>query len=151
MINIKVIHGPHLNRLGQREHGHYGYLTLNQLNQRIQKHADLLNITADCFQSDNESEIIAEIHRASSNSNGLILNPAGLGYTSLMLRDAVIMCRAPVIEVHLSNIHARESFRSKTIIADVCRGQICGLNWAGYCSALNALKMIIENDNQPEK
>jgi 3-dehydroquinate dehydratase II len=148
MIRITVIHGPHLNMLGKREQGHYGCLTLKQVNERIETHACGMKINVEFYQSDNESDIVNRIHQASENADGIILNPAGLGHSSLMLRDAVILCKKPVIEVHLSNIQARESFRRKTIIADVCRGQISGLNWTGYVAALQALTLIIEEDSE---
>lgn len=142
MKKVMVIHGPHLDRLGKREHGHYGELTLEQVNEKIRRHAASLDLEVRIVQSDREDEIAGYLRDAMDTADGVILNPAGLGHSSLVLRDAVIMCSVPVIEVHLSNIHAREPFRSRTLIADVCAGQIAGFKWAGYCAALLVLATV---------
>lgn len=139
MKKVMVIHGPHLDRLGRREHGYYGELTLEQVNERIRRYAADLDLDVRIVQSDREDEIAGYLREASDNADGIILNPAGLGHSSLVLRDAVILSSVPVIEVHLSNIHAREPFRSRTLTADVCAGQITGFKWAGYCAALLVL------------
>ncbi|MGB3976158.1 MAG: type II 3-dehydroquinate dehydratase [bacterium] len=144
MKKVVIIHGPNLDRLGKREQGFYGDLTLEQINEKIKYQAADLGLDIDIYQSNNESEIVEYLRKASSSSDGIILNPAGFGHSSLVLRDAVIMSSVPVIEVHLSNIHARESFRSRTLTADVCIGQITGFKWVGYCAALFVLKKIFE-------
>ena len=142
MKKVVIIHGPNLDKLGKREQGFYGEMTLDEVNEKIRQQADDLALHVDIYQSNKEDEIAEYLRKAVCDSDGIILNPAGLGHSSLLLRDAIIMSPIPVIEVHLSNIHARESFRSRTLIADVCVGQISGFKWAGYCAALLVLKKI---------
>ncbi len=139
MKRIHVIHGPNLDVLGERESDFYGDLTLLQLNDEISRYAEKLGLDVTILQSNRENEIVDAIRRAATSADGLIINPAGLGYSSLALRDAVLMCRMPVIEVHLSNIHARETFRQRTMIADVCTGQIAGFRHFSYLAALSIL------------
>lgn len=139
MKRYRIIHGPNLDLLGTRETGFYGHLTLEELNEAIRRYAGALGVAADFFQSNREDLLIKCIREASEQADGLIINPAGLGYSSLPLRDAVIACKIPVVEVHLSNIHARESFRQRTIISDVCCGQITGFRQYGYMAAILVL------------
>jgi 3-dehydroquinate dehydratase-2 len=136
---ILALHGPNLNTLGTREPEVYGRLTLDEINQRIQRRAQELNAEAICFQSNHEGALIDFLQTRASGANGLIINPAGLTHTSVSLRDAVRACGLPTIEVHLSNIYAREPFRHTSLVAGVCRGQIAGLGWQGYLLALEAL------------
>ena len=142
MRKVVIIHGPNLDRLGKREHGFYGGLTLAQIDEKIRQQAVDLALDVQIYQSNSEDEIVRHVREGSQSSDGIILNPAGLGHSSLVLRDAVIMSSVPVIEVHLSNIHAREPFRRRTLTADVCVGQIAGFKWAGYCAALLILTKI---------
>jgi 3-dehydroquinate dehydratase-2 len=138
MKSIRVIHGPNLNLLGQRDHVHYGTLTLSDINLNIQTHAKKNNIACDIFQCNAESDIINLIHQA-GDVLGIVLNPAAYTHTSVAIRDAIDAIAAPVIEVHLSNVHAREKFRHTSLCAPVCKGQILGLGWHGYILAIDYL------------
>jgi 3-dehydroquinate dehydratase-2 len=130
--------------LGTREPEVYGRLTLDEINQRIQRRAHELGVEAECLQSNHEGALIDFLQARASGASGLIINPGGLTHTSVSLRDAVSACGAPAIEVHLSNIYAREPFRHTSLLAGICRGQITGLGWRGYLFALEALLTVPE-------
>lgn len=132
-----MIHGPNLNLLGQRDHAHYGALTLDDINHRILAHAKTKNIDCEIFQFNAEVDIINQIQAASQSVDGIIINPAAYTHTSVAIRDAIDAISPPVIEVHLSNVHAREDFRHTSLTAPVCKGQILGLGWVGYILAVD--------------
>ena len=136
---ILVLNGPNLNRLGLREPEVYGSETLDALNERLSARAQELKVTLEFFQSNHEGELIDRIHAAADTVRGIILNPGGFTHTSVALRDAVASVSTPVIEVHISNIFARESFRRQTIVSGACRGVISGLGTNGYLIALEFL------------
>lgn len=137
---IRVIHGPNLNLLGVREPGVYGSTTLDDINQQLQCLADDEKVEIDFFQSNSEGALIDYIHQAYREEvDGLLINPGGYTHTSIALRDAISGVSIPAIEVHLSNVHARESFRHMSYIAPVCVGQICGFGAVGYQMALQGL------------
>ncbi len=138
MRRFIVINGPNLNLLGKRNPEIYGSLTLEQINQRIAEYAQQKNILVDFYQSNIEGEIINKIHQA-KDYNGLVLNPGAYTHTSLAIRDAIDATGIRAIEVHISNIYRRESFRHKSVIAPVCIGQITGLGWYGYILAIEYL------------
>ncbi|PLX89118.1 MAG: type II 3-dehydroquinate dehydratase [Desulfuromonas sp.] len=139
-MKILVLNGPNLNLLGTREPGIYGRETLAQIMQRLTEIAALQGMTLEAFQSNHEGELIDRIHQAShDNVAGLIFNPGAYTHTSVALRDAIAGVALPTVEVHLSNIHAREEFRQKSLIAPVSTGQICGFGALGYELALTAL------------
>lgn len=138
-MKILVINGPNLNMLGTREPEKYGSLTLEQINRGLKEKADKLNAELDFFQSNIEGEIINSIHNARGNYDGIILNAGAFTHYSYAIRDAIPIAELPVIEVHLTNVHSREEFRHKSVIAPVCKGQICGFGEKSYTLALYAL------------
>ncbi len=134
---IIVIHGPNLNLLGQREPDIYGKYSLDDINRKIMDSADA-SIEIEIFQSNSEGGIV-DIIQKNSSANGLVINPAAYTHTSVAIRDAIKSVKIPAIEVHLSNIHAREEFRQRSFIAPVCIGQISGFGYYSYVLGLNAL------------
>lgn len=138
-MSLLVLHGPNLNLLGTREPEVYGALTLDMINDRLHDHATTLDLTLDIVQSNHEGALMDALHAARSIHAGVIINPGAYTHTSYALRDAIAAIALPTLEVHLSNIHAREAFRHTSLIAPVCVGQICGLGWYGYVLAINAL------------
>jgi 3-dehydroquinate dehydratase-2 len=143
-MRVDVVQGPNLNLLGQREPGLYGDVTLAALHERLAALARTLSTAASpvelsFFQSNAEGALIDRLQAMAPEVDAFILNPAGYTHTSVALRDAVIAAGRPAVEVHLSNIHAREPFRQRSLIADVVRGSIVGLGPDGYLLALRAL------------
>jgi 3-dehydroquinate dehydratase-2 len=133
--NITVIHGPNLNLLGQREPDHYGTLTLDDINATLTKEASILNLNIEVYQSNGESEIVDKIQ--SLKSDFIIINPAAYTHSSVAIRDALAAMGIPFIEVHISNVFAREDFRKQSFFSDIAVGVISGLGTEGYCAALN--------------
>lgn len=140
---IAVIHGPNLNMLGTREPETYGAQTLSGINEELRRKAEKNSLEVHVFQSNHEGEIVEAIQRASETCDAMIINPAAYTHTSVALRDAILMLDIPVIEVHISNIYSRESFRHKSMIADVVTGQISGIGTRGYRLAMDALLEMI--------
>lgn len=139
MKKILVINGPNLNRLGVREPGIYGMQTLADLEHRMQGLGSGHGVEIDCFQSNHEGAIIDRIHEADTLYEGIILNPGAFTHYSYAIRDAIASISIPVIEVHISNVHAREEFRHHSVTAPVTKGQIVGLGLYGYELAFFAL------------
>jgi 3-dehydroquinate dehydratase-2 len=139
MMNILVLHGPNLNLLGTREPEVYGSTTLADINARLEETAAANGATLRILQSNHEGALIDAIHEARGWADGLIINPGGYTHTSVALRDAISAVEIPTIEVHLSNVFARESFRHHSYISPVCLGVISGLGWMGYRLALERL------------
>lgn len=138
-MRILVLHGPNLNLLGQREPEVYGRTTLAQIDAALSQLAEELGASLDCFQSNHEGALIDRIHAAIGEVGGILINPGGLTHTSVSLRDALVGSEIPFVEVHLSNVHAREEFRRRSLLSDVALGQVCGLGAVGYELALRGL------------
>lgn len=136
---ILLLHGPNLNLLGTREPEVYGYMTLDDINALAQKHLDPHGVTMRAFQSNHEGALIDALHEARTTADGVVFNPGAYTHTSIALRDAISAITIPVVEVHLSNVHARESFRHKSMLAPVCVGQVAGFGWRSYLLGLDAL------------
>lgn len=137
-MNILVLHGPNLNLLGQREPEVYGFITLEQINAQILGLAKQLAVAVETYQSNHEGDLIDKIQAAAAGMDAVVFNPGAFTHYSLALRDAVASLNIPVIEVHLSNIHAREGFRRQSVIAEVAAGQISGLGLDSYLLGLRA-------------
>ena len=136
-LTILVIHGPNLNLLGMREPEVYGNLTLDNINQKLIAQAQNASLSLDTFQSNWEGAIVDQIHQAQKEGvQFIIINPAALTHTSVAVRDALLGVAIPFIEVHLSNVHAREAFRHHSYLSDKAVGVICGLGAKGYSAAL---------------
>ena len=139
-MNIAVINGPNINFLGIREPGVYGSTILEEINSVIEQEAKKIGVNVNFFQSNHEGALIDYIQQCYYNKvNGIVINPGALTHYSYALRDAVAGSGIPCVEVHLSNIHSREEFRHRSVVAAVCRGQICGLGGMGYVLAVEAL------------
>ena len=138
-MSILVINGPNLNILGQREPATYGSTTLAEIEERLAKQARALGVEVAFFQSNTEGSIIDYVQANAEASSGIIINAGGLTHTSVALRDCLAAVSVPVVEVHISNIHAREEFRHTSLTAPVVRGSIVGLGWHGYLLALDYL------------
>ncbi len=138
MKKLLVIHGPNLNLLGVREPGQYGTENLESINASIEDAAKNFGCTVEIFQSNSEGDIVDRIQESIGNVDCLIINPAAYTHTSVAIRDALLAVNIPVIEVHLSNIHKREEFRKKSLVADIAVGQISGFGALGYRLAIQA-------------
>lgn len=139
MTDILVIHGPNLNLLGTREPDIYGTSTLADINARLEENAEAAGLELKAFQSNAEAEILERIHLASDEGvRYILINPAALTHTSVALRDALLGVKIPFIEVHLSNVHARENFRQHSYLSDIAVGVVAGLGPLGYELALQA-------------
>ena len=145
MTRIHIIHGPNLNRLGLREPDIYGDMSLADLNKKIEKKAETLDVDCSFFQSNHEGEIVDNIQSALDSAKGIIINPGALTHTSISIRDALSSGSCPKVEVHLSNIYQREAFRHQSLSAAVCNGQISGLGYHGYLLALDYLVSLIKS------
>ncbi|WP_168191107.1 type II 3-dehydroquinate dehydratase [Picosynechococcus sp. PCC 11901] len=138
-LNILVLHGPNLNLLGLREPEIYGATTLKDINARLEKEAETLDASLHCFQSNHEGTLVDQIQAALGKFSGILINPAAYTHTSVALRDALAAVNLPTVEVHLSNIHQRETFRHHSYIAPIAVGQICGFGADSYYLGLRAL------------
>jgi 3-dehydroquinate dehydratase-2 len=143
MTAILVLHGPNLNLLGKREPSVYGSLTLDQINARLLEHARQEGIDLRTFQSNHEGALVDALHEAMGWADGVVFNPGAYTHTSYALRDAISATGLPVVEVHMSNVHAREEFRHRSMLAPVCVGQVVGFGWRSYQVGLYALQAYL--------
>ncbi len=137
--HIAVVNGPNLNMLGKREIGIYGGKTMEDINLEVKEEADRLGVTVEFYQSNCEGELVTFIQECRGRVKGILLNAGAYTHYSIALRDAIAAAQVSVVEVHISNIFKRESFRHVSVIAPVCIGQICGFGSQGYILALKAL------------
>ncbi len=147
MIKVSLIHGPNLNLLGIREADVYGRDTYDDVNRSIKQRATQSGMDVRIYQSNHEGEIIDAIQDAREWADAIIINPGALTHYSYAVRDALTAVRLPAIEVHVSNVHAREEFRRHSVISPVVLGQIVGLGSFGYLLALDAIKNIVEQSH----
>ncbi len=138
-LKILIIHGPNLNLLGKREPGVYGSMTMEQINDRLQAHAAETGFELKALQSNSEGALVDAIQDAGEWADGIVINAGAYTHTSIALRDAISSVALPAVEVHLSNVHAREPFRHKSHIAPVCLGTIAGFGWRSYLLGLDGL------------
>ena len=141
-MKVLIVHGPNLNMLEQRNQDIYGTKTLTETNTLLQKRAEDLGVEILSFQSNSEGALIDFLQAQSPQAQGIVINPGALTHYGLSLRDALADTALPIIEVHLSNIYAREKFRQRSVIAPIATGQISGLGWRGYIAALEILAAL---------
>ncbi len=148
MKKVLVLHGPNLNLTGIREPGTYGTVTLEQINREIESLGEELGIMCRIVQSNHEGVLIDEIHTALTEYDGILINAGAYTHYSYAIRDAISSVKKPCVEVHMSNIHAREPFRHESVIAPVCVGQICGFGKEGYLLGLRALNALLSKESE---
>ena len=141
--NVLVIHGPNLNMLGTREPDIYGHQTLEEIDTALTAQADRLGLHIETFQSNHEGDMVDKIQQAHDSFHGIIINPAAYTHTSIAIRDALSLLKIPVVEVHLSNIYSRESFRRISMLSGVVTAQISGFGSQGYLLALDGLAQML--------
>ena len=144
-MKILFLNGPNLNLLGQREPSVYGKTTLTDIEAMVRKRAKELKAEIDFRQSNLEGELVGWIQQSKASFDAIVINAAAYTHTSVALRDAISSVGVPTVEIHISNIHAREEFRHKSLIAAVCKGQICGFGANSYVLGLEAAVNVIEN------
>ena len=142
-LGVLILHGPNLNLLGTREPDVYGALTLAEVNQRLCDAAAQRGVDVRTFQSNSEGAIIDAIHEARGWAHGIVINPGAYTHTSYAIRDAIAGVELPAVEVHLSNVHAREEFRHRSLVAPVCVGQISGFGWRSYLLGLEGICQLL--------
>jgi len=140
---VLVIHGPNLNMLGKREPEIYGHQTLDEINAGLTAKADKLGLHIETFQSNHEGDIVEKIQQAHGTFHGILINPAAYTHTSIAIRDSLSLLNIPVVEIHLSNIYQRESFRHTSMMSAIVRAQISGFGPYGYQLALEGLGKML--------
>ena len=142
-MRVLFLNGPNLNMLGEREESLYGQLTLNEINDLIQKKADNMGIQVDFFQSNEEGKLVSRIQESSGKVDFIVINPAAFTHTSIAIRDALLAVQSKFVEVHLSNIFSREDFRQNSYVSSISLGVISGFGHEGYLMALDALSLSL--------
>ena len=150
-MKILVLNGPNLNLLGKREPDVYGRVSLADILKQVQAHGRKLGVTVDAFQSNEEGALVTRIGASAGKYDGIVFNPAAYTHTSVALRDALLATRVPCVEVHLSNIYAREDFRHRSLTAAACIGQISGFGAQSYLLALEALVEFLKRTKRDKK
>lgn len=145
MKKILVLHGPNINLTGIREPDTYGRVTLEDINREICAYANSLELDCDIFQSNHEGALIDKIHEALDGYDGIVINAGAYTHYSYAIRDAISSVKKPCVEVHMSNIHAREAFRHESVLAPVCVGQICGFGKQSYLLGVAAVKELLKD------
>ena len=148
MARFLVLNGPNINMLGRRDAGYYGVKTLDEVNDEIRTVAVRLGVEVEFFQSNHEGALVDRIQQGWGRIDGLIVNGGALTHYGLTLKDALIDCRLPVIEVHLSNPLARDPWRRHSVLSDIARGKIAGFGWRSYTAALEILAALVEEESQ---
>lgn len=143
-MKLLILHGPNLNLLGTREPDVYGSMTLDDINSKLIELGRELGAEVTCLQSNHEGALIDALHEARTWADGVVFNPGGYTHTSVALRDAVSAIQIPVVEVHLSNVYAREEFRHTSFVSAVCKGKVSGFGWRSYELGLRGLIDIIK-------
>lgn len=151
MRSILVMNGPNLNLLGEREPHIYGSMTMEEINTRVIEEGRKMNIEVRTFQSNSEGALIDALQEARHWASGVIFNPGAYTHNSVALRDCIAAISPPVIEVHISNIYARDEFRHKSVLSPVCKGKITGFGWRSYLLALQALVWMMEEAPDPKQ
>ena len=146
-MKILVINGPNLNMLGKRDAGQYGSVTLAEIERLVGQRAEELGAEVDFFQSNHEGEIVDHLQRAAESADAVVINPGALTHYGLSMRDALADAGLPIVEVHLSNIHAREEFRRRSVVAPIAVGQVCGLGWRGYVYAIEYVVARLQEES----
>jgi 3-dehydroquinate dehydratase-2 len=150
MIAVHVLNGPNLNLLGRREPTIYGAITLGEIEQQLRDRADRSEVDLTFRQSNNEGELVTWIQQAGLAGAGVVINAGAYTHTSVALRDAISGSGAPTVEIHLSNVYGRESFRHRSLLAPVCIGVICGFGAASYTLGLDALVPVLIERAKPK-
>jgi 3-dehydroquinate dehydratase-2 len=146
-MKILILHGPNMNLLGNREPEIYGELTLEDINSKLVKQGKILGVEVICQQSNHEGVLIDVLQEACNWAQGIVFNPGGYTHTSVALRDVIAAIGVPVVEVHLSNVDGRESFRKSSTISGVCKGKIVGFGWRSYALGLQAVVDLVQDLN----
>ena len=147
-MKILVLQGPNINMLGRRKAVHYGRVTMDEIHARLEQKAEELGCEIACFQSNCEGALVEKVQEMRDSVDGVLINPAGLTTTSVSLRDALEDAALPLVEIHLSNIHAREAWRRHSLFSEIALGIIAGFRWRGYVAGLEMLVGMLREQSE---